>query len=274
MTDAPQFSKSKSFLTAWLLSLFLGILGADRFYLGKTGTGVAKLLTFGGFGVWYLIDLIVILSGQAKDSNGQRLADYDSKKVIAWAVSGVLLVVPSLFTVLSGPEASAPTETVTVTAQPEETEEPSQTPEPTATESPSESAPAATTTSAASTEAPEVPLKPKAFFIQASNDLDDLFKDIDDAREDIEKENLFQVLGNGIELMWNQTELEATLPPVKYQKKWTSLLADLESKIDIFTETTSSWLAEEIFADELLATLDDVEDAADALRRFLESVDY
>lgn len=270
MTNSSQPLMGKSFLTTWLLSLFLGVLGVDRFYLGKIGSGVAKLLTFGGLGIWYLIDLIVILAGRAKDSRGNPLSDYESKKVIAWIVSGVLLVVPSTLSLVSGGDVSAPTETVTVTAQPEET----QTSEPTPSQTPSETTESTTSSSAEPTEEPEVPLEPKAFYIQGTNDLDDLFKDIKDAREDIEKENLFQVLGNGIELVWNQTELQSTLPPAKYQKKWNALLAELESKIDVFTEATSAWLAEEIFADELLAALDDVEDAADDVRRFLETVDY
>lgn len=274
MTNSTQPLNGKSFLVAWLLSLFLGFFGADRFYLGKIGTGVAKLLTFGGIGIWYLIDLIVILAGRAKDSRGNALSDYESKKVIAWIVSGVLLVVPSTLSAVSGGNVSSPTETVTVTAQPEETEEATQTPEPTPSQTPSETTESAASSSVEPTEEPEVPLEPKAFYIQGTNDLDDLFKDIEDAREDIEKENLFQVLGNGVELMLNQTQLQSTLPPVKYQKKWNALLAELETKIDVFTEATSSWVAEEIFADELLATLDDVEDAADDVRRYLEAVEY
>jgi TM2 domain-containing membrane protein YozV len=59
--------------TALLLGMFLGMLGADRFYLGQTGLGIAKLLTCGGLGIWTLIDLIMIGTGQMRDENGLTL---------------------------------------------------------------------------------------------------------------------------------------------------------------------------------------------------------
>ena len=52
--------KPKSWVVALILSLFLGILGIDRFYMGYIGTGILKLITFGGLGVWYLVDIILI----------------------------------------------------------------------------------------------------------------------------------------------------------------------------------------------------------------------
>ena len=64
----------KSWLVALLLSIFLGGLGADRFYLGYMGLGVAKLLTCGGCGVWSIIDLIMIAMDKLPDANGQPLA--------------------------------------------------------------------------------------------------------------------------------------------------------------------------------------------------------
>ena len=60
----------KSWLATLLLSFFLGEFGIDRFYLGKIGTGVLKLITLGGFGLWWLIDLIFVIAGAAKDKRG------------------------------------------------------------------------------------------------------------------------------------------------------------------------------------------------------------
>jgi len=63
----------KDWLVALLLSIFLGSLGIDRFYLGYTGLGILKLLTCGGLGVWWLIDLILLATGKMTDKNGQPL---------------------------------------------------------------------------------------------------------------------------------------------------------------------------------------------------------
>lgn len=52
--------KEKNWLAALLLSILLGGIGVDRFYMGYIGTGILKLITLGGFGIWWLIDLILI----------------------------------------------------------------------------------------------------------------------------------------------------------------------------------------------------------------------
>jgi TM2 domain-containing membrane protein YozV len=60
----------KSGITVLLLCIFLGGFGVHRFYVGKTGSGVAQLLTLGGCGIWALIDLIMIVMGKFADSEG------------------------------------------------------------------------------------------------------------------------------------------------------------------------------------------------------------
>ena len=60
--------------TAFLLSLFLGYWGIDRFYLGQVGWGLLKLFTGGGFGLWALIDMVLIGAGSLRDKDGLVLA--------------------------------------------------------------------------------------------------------------------------------------------------------------------------------------------------------
>lgn len=63
----------KSKTTALILSILFGYLGVDRFYLGKIGTGILKLVTGGGFGIWYIYDIIIIIMGKMTDKNGNQL---------------------------------------------------------------------------------------------------------------------------------------------------------------------------------------------------------
>ena len=68
----PYSDKSK--IVAGILSLFLGSFGVGRFYIGHVGLGLGQLFTCGGFGIWALVDgIIVLTSSNTTDSNGRVL---------------------------------------------------------------------------------------------------------------------------------------------------------------------------------------------------------
>ncbi|HLR64531.1 MAG TPA: TM2 domain-containing protein [Pseudogracilibacillus sp.] len=57
---------------ALIISIFVGSLGIDRFFIGDTGLGIAKLLTLGGCGVWTIVDWFLIMN-RTRDKNLERL---------------------------------------------------------------------------------------------------------------------------------------------------------------------------------------------------------
>lgn len=68
--DIAVVGSGKSQTTALILAIFIGTLGVHRFYLGYAWQGIVQLLTFGGLGIWSLIDLIRIITGDLQPKNG------------------------------------------------------------------------------------------------------------------------------------------------------------------------------------------------------------
>ncbi|WP_353826522.1 TM2 domain-containing protein [Agromyces sp. SYSU T0242] len=89
---ARESTSSRSFIATWLFAWLLGVLGIDRFYLGKVGTGVLKLLTAGGLGIWWLVDLILTLTNTATDADGRRVIGTRQEQTIAWIITGVIVL--------------------------------------------------------------------------------------------------------------------------------------------------------------------------------------
>ena len=70
---APNTGSSKRILIAALLCFFFGLFGVHRFYVGKWGTGILQLLTGGGFVVWTIYDLVLIVFGGFRDKQGNLI---------------------------------------------------------------------------------------------------------------------------------------------------------------------------------------------------------
>lgn len=62
---------SKAWSITLVLCVLLGFIGFHRFYVGKAGTAILMLLTFGGFGIWVLVDLIRIVINNFTDEEGK-----------------------------------------------------------------------------------------------------------------------------------------------------------------------------------------------------------
>jgi len=63
----------KEWVVALILSILVGTLGVDRFYLGYVGLGILKLVTAGGCGIWWLVDVILIAMNKLPDAKGRPL---------------------------------------------------------------------------------------------------------------------------------------------------------------------------------------------------------
>ncbi len=70
--DSIQFLQFKDPTTSLIISVIIGELGIDRFYIGDVGLGIAKLLTCGGFFIWYIVDWFLIM-GSTRDRNLAKL---------------------------------------------------------------------------------------------------------------------------------------------------------------------------------------------------------
>jgi len=73
LRDVPGVFSDRTWARALAFSILGGGLGLDQFYLGNVGGGIGKLLTLGGLGVWWLLDVLLLLTHVTTDARGKPL---------------------------------------------------------------------------------------------------------------------------------------------------------------------------------------------------------
>lgn len=94
--------RQRHFLAVFFLSYMWGMFGVDRFYLGKVGTGILKLITFGGFGLWAIVDMFLILAGTMKDKQGREMLQHKEYKKFAYMTILIFAVVLGIIVIING----------------------------------------------------------------------------------------------------------------------------------------------------------------------------
>lgn len=97
-----KFPKQRHFLAVFFISFMWGAFGVDRMYLGKWGTGILKLITLGGCGLWTIIDLILIMSGAMRDKQGREMLQFAEYKAFAYKMVLIFAVVLGVVVLING----------------------------------------------------------------------------------------------------------------------------------------------------------------------------
>lgn len=92
----------RHFLAVFFLAFMWGALGVDRMYLGKWGTGIIKLVTAGGLGIWVVVDLILIMGGWMRDRYGRRMLQFEEYKSFVYKMVLVFAVIVGVIVLING----------------------------------------------------------------------------------------------------------------------------------------------------------------------------
>ena len=97
-----KFPKQRHFLAVFFISFMWGTFGIDRMYLGKWGTGIVKLITLGGAGIWVIIDIILIMTGSMRDKQGREMLQFAEYKAFAYKLVLIFAITLGLIVLVNG----------------------------------------------------------------------------------------------------------------------------------------------------------------------------
>ena len=89
--NVPPPPLKSSFYPTFFLCLLVGGFGIHRFYTGKIRSGLLQLVTLGGCGVWWLVDMVLLLQGKFTDKDNQTMANVNPK--LTWPLFVVVLII-------------------------------------------------------------------------------------------------------------------------------------------------------------------------------------
>lgn len=101
-TKTKKFPRQRHFLAVFFISFMWGTFGADRMYLGKWGTGILKLVTFGGLGIWVVVDLILVMGGSMRDKEGREMLQFTDYKKFAYLTVLIFAIALGVFILING----------------------------------------------------------------------------------------------------------------------------------------------------------------------------
>jgi len=94
--------RQRHFLILFFFSFMWGVFGVDRMYMGLWGTGILKLLTLGGLGIWALTDMIVIMTGTFRDKQGRLTLQAEEYKKFAGRTILWFAIILGVFILING----------------------------------------------------------------------------------------------------------------------------------------------------------------------------
>jgi len=102
MQPVKKFPRQRHFLAVFFISFLWGTFGVDRMYLGKWGTGILKFITAGGFGIWTIVDIILIMGGWMRDRQGREMLQFEEYKSFAYKTVLIFAIVLGVIVLING----------------------------------------------------------------------------------------------------------------------------------------------------------------------------